>query len=121
MRLYFNMYRVILVKEQWLVHNMMEYFLSTGSLRIMEVLVKVQAPHDGFIFDVLSEWLKKPTHRVEALNLFCFVVRKHPTWLFKVEKHRLFKDIFRLLSVCIILLLCISNSNSTSYKLVKIF
>uniref|UniRef100_A0A1A9X181 Uncharacterized protein n=1 Tax=Glossina brevipalpis TaxID=37001 RepID=A0A1A9X181_9MUSC len=84
-------------REQWLVHCMMEYYLKTGSARIIEVLVKVQTPHDGYIFDRLTDWLKTPSLRINALNLFCFVVRKHPTWLFKVEKHRLIKDMLHWL------------------------
>ncbi|XP_037942363.1 hamartin-like [Teleopsis dalmanni] len=85
-------------KEQWVVNLMMDYFLKTGSQRIREVLVKVQPPHDTYIFDNLSEWLNKQQHRVQALNLFSFVVRKHPTWLYKVEKHRLIKDVIKLIS-----------------------
>ncbi|XP_053945846.1 hamartin [Anastrepha ludens] len=84
-------------KETWPVHYMMDYYYKTGSQRIMEVLVKVQPPHDTFIFDRVSEWLKMQTHRIQALNLLFFVVRNNPTWLFKVEKHRLIKDIFKLL------------------------
>ncbi|XP_061396866.1 hamartin [Musca vetustissima] len=85
------------IKDQWLVHNLMEYYLKTGSVRIIEVLIKAQAPHDGYIFDRLADWLKTPAQRVNALNLFCFVVRRHPTWLFKVEKHRLIKDMLHWL------------------------
>ncbi|XP_036345128.1 uncharacterized protein LOC118754362 [Rhagoletis pomonella] len=84
-------------KETWPVHYMMEYYYKTGSQRIMEVLVKVQPPHDAFIFDRISDWLKLQTHRLQALNFLFFVVRNNPTWLFKVEKHRLIKDMFKLL------------------------
>ncbi|XP_004533638.1 hamartin [Ceratitis capitata] len=84
-------------KETWPVYYMMDYYYKTGSQRIMEVLVKVQTPHDIFIFDRVSEWLKMQTHRLQALNLLFFVVRNNPTWLFKIEKHRLIKDIFKLL------------------------
>ncbi|KAM7364588.1 tuberous sclerosis 1 protein hamartin [Cochliomyia hominivorax] len=86
-----------LTKDQWLVHNMMEYYLKTGSSRIIEVLVKAQSPHDGYLFDRLADWLKTPAQRIHSLNLFCFVVRRHPTWLFKVEKHRLIKDMLHWL------------------------
>ena len=77
---------------------MMDYIHITGSLRVMEVLVKVQAV-DTFILDKLDEWLKTPSHRTDALKMFSFVVRMHPTWLFKVEKHRLLKTMFKLLTV----------------------
>ncbi|XP_055902677.1 hamartin [Eupeodes corollae] len=84
-------------KDIWLVHGMMDYFLKTGSLRIMEVLVKVQSPHDIYIFDKLSEWLKSSGHRIQALTMFGFVVRKHPTWLYKIEKHKIIWDMLKLL------------------------
>ncbi|KAH8388635.1 hypothetical protein KR093_011743, partial [Drosophila rubida] len=86
-------------KEQWPVRYMLDYYIKTGSIRIMEVLVKAQAPHDGFIFDRLDDWLKTQQHRVQALNVFCFIVRRHPTWLHKIEKHRLIKSVFKLLTV----------------------
>ncbi|XP_030370481.1 hamartin [Scaptodrosophila lebanonensis] len=85
-------------KEQWAVQYMLEYFIKTGSKRIMEVLVKAQTPHDGYIFDRLDEWLKTQQYRVQALNVFCFIVRRHPTWLYKIEKHRLIKSVFKLLT-----------------------
>ncbi|KAH8310983.1 hypothetical protein KR044_003721, partial [Drosophila immigrans] len=85
-------------KEQWPVRYMMDYYIKTGSSRIMEVLVKAQAPHDGYIFDRLDDWLKQQQHRVQALNVFCFIVRRHPTWLHKIEKHRLIKSVFKLLT-----------------------
>ncbi|XP_034117211.1 hamartin [Drosophila albomicans] len=85
-------------KEQWPVRYMLDYYIKTGSQRIMEVLVKAQAPHDGYIFDRLDDWLKQQQHRVQALNVFCFIVRRHPTWLHKIEKHRLIKSVFKLLT-----------------------
>lgn len=78
---------------------MLDYYIKTGSLRIMEVLVKAQSPHDGYIFDRLDDWLKQQQYRVQALNVFCFIVRRHPTWLHKIEKHRLIKNVFKLLTV----------------------
>lgn len=88
-----------LAKEPWPVRYMLDYYIKTGSLRIMEVLVKAQTPHDGYIFDRLDDWLKHQQHRTQALNVFCFIVRHHPTWLHKIEKHRLIKSVFKLLTV----------------------
>ncbi|KAH8363211.1 hypothetical protein KR084_007165, partial [Drosophila pseudotakahashii] len=85
-------------KEQWVVQFMLDYFFKTGSQRILEVLVKAQAPHDGFIFDRLDDCLKQSQHRVQSLQVFCFIVRHHPTWLYKIEKHRLIKSVFKLLT-----------------------
>ncbi|XP_017113638.1 hamartin [Drosophila elegans] len=85
-------------KEQWVVPFMLDYFFKTGSQRILEVLVKAQAPHDGYIFDRLDDCLKQAQHRVQSLQVFCFIVRHHPTWLYKIEKHRLIKSVFKLLT-----------------------
>ncbi|XP_020817542.1 hamartin [Drosophila serrata] len=85
-------------KDQWVVQFMLDYFYKTGSQRILEVLVKAQAPHDGYIFDRLDDCLKQSQHRVQSLHIFCFVVRHHPTWLYKIEKHRLIKSVFKLLT-----------------------
>ncbi|XP_017860621.1 PREDICTED: hamartin [Drosophila arizonae] len=85
-------------REQWPVRYMLDYYLKTGSMRIMEVLVKAQPPHDSYIFDRLDDWLKQQQYRVQALNVFCFIVRRHPTWLHKIEKHRLIKSVFKLLT-----------------------
>ncbi|KAH8306230.1 hypothetical protein KR018_004895, partial [Drosophila ironensis] len=86
-------------KEQWLVQCMLDYFYKTGSQRILEVMVKAQVPHDGYIFDRLDDCLKQSSqHRVQSLQVFCFIVRHHPTWLYKIEKHRLIKSVFKLLT-----------------------
>ncbi|XP_017105217.2 hamartin [Drosophila bipectinata] len=84
-------------RDQWLVQFMLEYFFKTGSQRILEVMVKAQAPHDGYIFDRLDDCLKQAPHRIQSLQVFCFIVRHHPTWLYKIEKHRLIKSVFKLL------------------------
>lgn len=114
-------------KDIWLVHGMMDYFFKTGSQRIMEVLVKVQSPHDIYIFDRLSDWLKSSSHRVQALTLLSFVVRKHPTWLCKIEKHKIIWDMLKLLKtekeivslmsalLCIVTLLPIIPNNVSSF------
>ncbi|XP_055849067.1 hamartin [Episyrphus balteatus] len=114
-------------KDIWLVHGMMDYFFKTGSLRIMEVLVKAQSPHDIYIFDRLSDWLKSSSHRLQALTLFGFVVRKHPTWLYKIEKHKIIWDMLKLLKtekeivslmsalLCIVTLLPIIPMNVSTF------
>lgn len=89
---------VCLAKETWLVYGLMEYFFHTQSSRIVDILVKVQAPHDKFIFDRLSDWLHGP-NKNEAISLFAHIVRKHPSWLHKVANHNLFKEILKLLKV----------------------
>jgi hypothetical protein len=54
---------------------MIDYYAQTNSFRIVEVLVKVQTPHDINIFNKLQKCLQDPKKTV-ALNLFAHIVRK---------------------------------------------
>lgn len=85
-------------KESWLVVGMMDYFGQTNSARIVDVLVKVQQPHDKHIFDRLCDWLHT-VHRQQAITLFGHIVKRHPSWLYKVASHPFLRDILRLLKV----------------------
>uniref|UniRef100_A0A182K437 Uncharacterized protein n=1 Tax=Anopheles christyi TaxID=43041 RepID=A0A182K437_9DIPT len=86
-------------KESWLACNMMEYFAHTSSIRIVEILVKVQQPHDKHIFDRLSEWIRSGTSKTLALTLFGHIIQKRPLWLYKVGNHQLVKDVLKLSKV----------------------
>ncbi|KFB53282.1 AGAP003445-PA-like protein [Anopheles sinensis] len=83
-------------KESWLAYNMMEYFGQTSSVRIVEILVKVQHPHDKHIFDKLSEWIRSAPSKTLGLTLFGHIIQKRPLWLYKVGSHQLVKDVLKL-------------------------
>lgn len=118
-------------KENWLVHGMMDYFLTTKSMRIIEILVKVQSPHDIYIFDRLNDWINT-SKRNQAFTLFWYVVRKHPSWLYKVVNHPLFREVLKVVRTernitvtlqglfCIIILLPILPSMMSDH-LVDVF
>ncbi|XP_059612459.1 hamartin isoform X2 [Phlebotomus argentipes] len=75
---------------------MVDYFCQTSSIRIVEILVKVQSPHDKFIFDRIAEHLRA-SDKVSALTLLSLIIPRHPTWLFRVTAHPLWKDLLKLL------------------------
>lgn len=97
--IYISLY-VILVsaKETWFVHGMMDYFAHTNSTRIVDIIVKIQQPFEKHIFDRSVEWLRGP-NKIQAVALFGHIVKRHPTWLYKVAGHQLVKDILKLLKV----------------------
>lgn len=98
-------YLTFLAKEPWVVNGMIEYYAQTNSIRIVDVLVKVQIPHDKYIFDKLEKYLHvDSSQKVTALTLFGYIVRKHPTWLYKVVGHSFFKILLKLLKVHIVLI-----------------
>ncbi|XP_012257085.2 hamartin [Athalia rosae] len=91
-------------KDNWLVNGLFDYYLSTNSLRAVEVLVGVKEPHDKHLLDRLAEALIKHSgngqgQRVQALTLLGHVVRRHPTWIYKLPNHCLFERLLKLLKV----------------------
>ncbi|XP_063700182.1 hamartin [Culicoides brevitarsis] len=92
-----------MTKDSWLVHGFIDYYSHTMSERVLDVLAKVSQPHDKFIFDRLCELMReKDTRGVSnnkqmALNVFGYLVRANPTWLYKVTNHGLLREILKLL------------------------
>lgn len=76
----------------------MDYYVRTNSVRIIDVLVKVQSPIDMCVLDRIADWMRGQ-HRPVALDLLGFIIRKPPTWLYKIAKHKLIKEILKLLQV----------------------
>ncbi|KAL1131106.1 hypothetical protein AAG570_012343 [Ranatra chinensis] len=86
-------------RESWLLNGLFEYHINTGSIRTVEILVGVREPHDRYLFDKISEYIRGP-QKVQALTLLSHVVHKHPTWLYKIVHHQLIKDLLKLLKRC---------------------
>lgn len=87
-----------LAKEPWVVCGMMDYFIQVRSARIVDVLVKAPEPHYNHIFDRLLEWTNS-SKRNHAFELFWHIVKRHPSWLCKVDSHQFFREILKLLKV----------------------
>uniref|UniRef100_T1HA06 Uncharacterized protein n=1 Tax=Rhodnius prolixus TaxID=13249 RepID=T1HA06_RHOPR len=83
-------------KESWLLNGIFEYYISTGSLRSVDIIVGVREPHERHFFDRILESLRGPL-KLQALTLLGHVVRKNPTWLYKIANHPLLKELLRLL------------------------
>ncbi|CAH1390368.1 unnamed protein product [Nezara viridula] len=83
-------------KESWLLNGMFDYYLSCGSERSIDVLICVREPHDRYLFDRLSDTLRGP-NRLAGLTLLGHVVRRHPSWIYKIASHSIFKDLIRIL------------------------
>ena len=87
------------VKEAWLVQMLYEFYAQSGSLRCLELLLSVREPHDKFLCDKMAEGVKlnQGKSRETALVMLGFVVRKQPSWLFKICQHSLMKEILKAL------------------------
>ncbi|KAK9882395.1 hypothetical protein WA026_020917 [Henosepilachna vigintioctopunctata] len=87
------------VKDSWLINGLYEYYLSSNSLRSMEILANINEPHNKYLFDRLNESLKRQETelKVKALTLLGHIVRKQPTWIYKIYEHPLMKEILNVL------------------------
>ncbi|XP_014276292.1 hamartin isoform X2 [Halyomorpha halys] len=83
-------------KESWLLNGMFDYYLSCGSERSIDVLIGVREPHDRYLFDRLSDTLRGP-NRLSGLTLLGHVARRHPSWIYKIASHSVFRDLIRIL------------------------
>lgn len=87
------------VREPWLINGLYDYYLNTNSLRSMEILANVNEYHHKYLFDRLNESIKRQETelRVKALTLLGHIVRKQPTWIYKINEHPLMKEILMVL------------------------
>lgn len=114
-------------KENWLVYGLMEHFISLNSTKYVEILVKAPHSHDTHIFDKLLEWITTGDKRNQAFKLFWLIAQKHPSWLYKVVNHRLFREMLNTVKTernlnttlhglyCIIILLPIIPASMNDY------
>lgn len=124
-----------LTKENWLVYGLMDQFVNLNSAKVLEILVKVPQSHDTYIFDRLSEWIQTNEKRNIAFKLFWLIAQRHPSWLYRVTNHRLFREMLNTVKTernlitalyglyCIIILLPIIPALMQDYlqELFKIF
>ncbi|KAK7868192.1 hypothetical protein R5R35_003057 [Gryllus longicercus] len=83
-------------KESWLVNGLFDYYVSTSSMRSVEILVGVREPHDKHLFDKITDTLKGPL-KLQALTLLGHIVRRRPTWVYKITQHQIMKELLKLL------------------------
>lgn len=87
-------------KDSSITHGIMDYYYQTRSVRIVEILLKAKNPSQH-IFDRLLEWLRSSTHKLPALSLLGHIIFEvqHPTWLYNIESHPVFRELLKILKV----------------------
>ena len=87
------------VKESWLVQMLYEFYAQSGSARCLELLLNVREPHEKFLCDKMSENIKanQGKSRQTALSLLGYIVRKQPSWIYKITQHSLMKELMKVL------------------------
>jgi tuberous sclerosis protein 1 len=60
--------------------------------------LNVREPHDKFLCDKITECIRSGgKSRPTALALLGFVVRKQPSWLYRITQHSLMKELLKVL------------------------
>ncbi|XP_019761894.1 hamartin isoform X3 [Dendroctonus ponderosae] len=89
------------VHESWLINGLYDYYLSSNSVRCMEVIITLREPHQQFLFDRLCESIKSRKTdlkvRIQALTLLGHIARSQPTWLITLPEHVLFRELLNFL------------------------
>lgn len=87
------------VKESWLVCGLYDAFAQSGSPRCLDLLLNVRGEaHEKFLCDKMADGLRQGGKaRAKALQVLGFVVRKQPSWLYKMTQHSLMKELIKVL------------------------
>ena len=88
------------VREAWLVQMLYDLYSQSRSPRCLELLLNVRDPHDKFLCDKIVDGIRHAgKSRATALAMLGYVVRKQPSWLYKVAQHSLMKELIKVLKV----------------------
>ncbi|XP_043230031.1 hamartin-like isoform X1 [Amphibalanus amphitrite] len=86
--------------EAWLLNGLIDYYVSTGSARCLEILLTCGDGNSRALIERLHQLLKSPEQRGAGLRLLGYYVRKHPVWLRKIVTQpspSIVKDLFRII------------------------
>ncbi|XP_066295412.1 hamartin-like [Branchiostoma lanceolatum] len=86
-------------REPWLLNCLVEFYVATNNQPALEVLVGIREPHDKHLLSKLQEYVARgcQASRLAALTLLGHVVRKHPSWLYKITQHSIMATLLKLL------------------------
>ncbi|XP_071482013.1 hamartin-like, partial [Diadema antillarum] len=68
-----------------------------NSFQAQDILAGVREPHDKPLLDKLNECLKSSSSRLPALTLLSHIVRRQPSWLYKIVQTPLFASLITCL------------------------
>ncbi|XP_035683676.1 hamartin-like [Branchiostoma floridae] len=86
-------------REPWLLNCLVEFYVATNNQPALEVLVGIREPHDKHLLSKLQQYVARgcQASRLAALTLLGHVVRKHPSWLYKITQHSIMATLLKLL------------------------
>ena len=87
------------VKEPWLVNGLYDTFCLTKSPKVLELLLDVRKdPHDRFLCDKICDALRqRGKQRALGLEVLGYIIRKQPSWLYRILDHNLMKQWIKVL------------------------
>lgn len=75
---------------------LVDYYIRTNSQHAMDILCKVREPLDKPLLDKLNDSMKMGA-KLQSLTLLSHIVRRQPTWLYKIVQTNLFASLLQCL------------------------
>ncbi len=85
-------------KDATIFNALFESFLKTKSSRLLEILASVNESHSQYLFDRMNE-LVKTCNYTETTSIFAAIIRKQPSWLYKVVGSLFFTQYLKTLKM----------------------
>lgn len=82
-------------RDPGLLHATVEYYLKTRSHACLQILSGIHEARAQALFEKMNECIKHRVSRLDTLTLLGHIVRKQPSWLYKVLKTPLFDTLLK--------------------------
>ncbi|EDO47244.1 predicted protein, partial [Nematostella vectensis] len=87
-------------KDPSLLNALVDCFLETRSTTVLNILTNVHEAKAHILFEKLNDCLRhgrSTRGRIDSLTLLGYVVRRQPSWLYKIVKTALFENLVKCL------------------------
>lgn len=75
------------------LNALVDFYIQTNSFQAQDVLAGLREPLDKPLLDKLNECMKSSHSRLPALTLISHIVRRQPSWLYKIVQAPLFASL----------------------------
>lgn len=82
-------------RDSGLLNTMVEYYLKTRSPACLQILSGIHEARAQALFEKMNECLKQAPSRLDTLSLLGHIVRRQPSWLYKIIKTSLFESLLK--------------------------
>lgn len=82
-------------RDPGLLNAMVDYYLKTRSPACLQILSSIHEARAQALFEKMNDCLRHSPSRLDTLTLLGHIVRKQPSWLYKIIKTSLFESLLK--------------------------